>query len=349
MIFNRILMKSNSDFFKLNEKEQTLYRLNFFNEADENSNIYDAIIGKEFFGKELKNDDFDNFSKEDYAKYNKIKCEFNGYGENNLIVTEFFMIDRYLADLPTVADYDLAFEKDQIVLEIENLKEQKNSEEKIKEFENKNYVFRLRTVWLRMIEEDVLHYVTLISGESHIQDLLFNFISNEVDKIYPNEIIKGESNTDSFLGNFGLKVDAKGKEDFLSELKTRSYKDLWKINENLYNEILSLNIDGVINQKEIIDGESHLTSIVINENTASKIKWESFSKDIQENEVEEKVLDELIERKKKEVLEMIKTNHIEIEKNFDPNKVVPIKKMQIIVTEQAMDDLSKSFKEDEDE
>jgi len=342
MILNRVLMKANPNFFNLSKEDQEDYRLNFANEADENTEIYDRIIGKELFGKELEADDFDNFNNKEYYKYNMKKCELLGFGNDNLIVNEFFMIDRKLKEMPNVADYDLAFEKDQIKLELENLEEGGHSFTTKEELEAKEYSFSLRTIWLNMIIDDSLYYTTLISAKSYISDLLTTELTDCTDLHYPNEIVDVEPNEDSFLGNLGMGIDANGKEDFLDELKRMSYSSLRQICDKMGEELKKENINGtIIKDKSLCKDENNITFIVINEETARKLNWFTLYEDVKTNEVEFSVLDIIVNKYKLKIKEMVEDNYKHIEKNFDPDKVVPIKKRKVIILDSAMKDLEK--------
>ena len=347
MIFNRVLMKANPNYFNLPNEDQEDYRLNFFNEADKNGDIYDSIIGKELFGKELKESDFRNFSDKEYYKYNKKKAEFVGYGDNKIIINEFFMIDRSLKTLKNVYNYDFEYEKEQIVLELKQIEETGHGDPNV--FKNKKYNFCLRSIWANMIIENDFYYTTFISASSYMYDMLLSYVTTTVDGFIPNKIKEVEINRSSFLGNFGLKKDANGKEKHLKELTSRSYKSLSSLYENLIEECKNLPSGVILEKKYHSKDENHMTFIVTNESVSKKLNWKTIYQDIKENEIKLSTLDSIIENYKIKINQIVEEHFLDIEKNFIPDQVVPIKEMEIIISDQAMSDFERIFKDDEDE
>lgn len=361
--FNPILMRANPDYFKLSQDEQERYRLDFFNHESEEEKekdfegetlsekhyrYFDCFAAKQIFNEPLLDDD--KLEGKSLYEYNKLRNEFVGFGNDKITLSEFFMSYNNLLDIPTLFDYDYAFEKDQIKLEIEECERTKRDPSK---FINKEYKFRLNSIWIRFILNDELFYGSIYSSFFHIHQKLQETISNEVKSYYPHEMIDVEENDESFLGQFGIAVDAKGKEKFLEELERRTYQNCNKIAEEAYNEVLELNLDGVIIEEHEDEDGKHINFIVLNESTAKKITWQDFYKDMKNNEVNIDVLDEIIKKYLNKFKDCIKSDFEDIESNFDPDKVAPIRKMKFIFTDKAKEDIiklaEKDIKDDSDD
>ena len=118
--------------------------------------------------------------------------------------------------------------------------------------------------------------------------------------------------------------------------------------ENLMKECKKLP-DGVILEKKYHSkDENHMTFIVTNESVSKKLNWKTIYQDIKENEIKLSTLDSIIENYKIKINQMVEEHFLDIEKNFIPDQVVPIKETEIIISDQAMSDFERIFKDDED-
>lgn len=351
--FNQVLMRVNPEYFNLSEEEQERFRLNYFNldddkEGDDNLNdkvvrIFEEYLSKNVFNRNIVDE---NLKNKDLYEYNRQKTIFSGYGDDSIVLNEFFMIKNCLLDIPTLYDYDYLFEEDQKRLEIAEC-ERENRDKS--DWLTKEYEFTLRSIWFRVILNEELVYGSLLSLSIHLGDILSSCSRKIIDELYPHDFVYAKENDDDIWGQLGLAIDAKGKEAFLDELRVRSYKIINELNEKLVQEINQLNLDCVFIEASKDHDGKNLNVIVPNEHVAKKIRWKHFYKDIKKLEGQDNILNPFIDKYKKLLKERLVAEYQDIEANFDPEKVVPIKKMKIVLTEQAKKDFENIFSNDKND
>ena len=173
--------------------------------------------------------------------------------------------------------------------------------------------------------------------------MILNLRGNEIIRqLIPHEYVDGKNHGNQEKGGFvwDVKIDAAGQEAQLDELRSRWYgyqRERW----------LALSESNVqrpptvyIHDKDW-DDDPHRFFVFTNEKTLKQIRWRHFLSDCRSLVAEfaevENFLAEEIDRANAWLVE----SHQDIQENFDPTVVRLRKKNKIIMTESALDDLSK--------
>ena len=142
-----------------------------------------------------------------------------------------------------------------------------------------------------------------------------------------------------------MKIDASGQEAQLDELKSRWYayqQERWfalsETNKHLHPAVYT-------NDKNQ-DDDPHRFFIFTNEATLKHIRWTHFLSDSEPITRNFSAVEELLEKEIARAASWLTENNRDIQENFDPTVVKLRKKRKIIMSEQALDDLSKIDEDD---
>jgi hypothetical protein len=137
-----------------------------------------------------------------------------------------------------------------------------------------------------------------------------------------------------------VKIDAAGQEGQLDELRS-CWNDYQRERWLALSESNVQRLPAVYVHDKDWDGDPHRFFVFANERTLKQIRWRRFLPDckllVADYAEVEKLLAEEIDRANAWLVD----NHRDIQENFDPTVVKLRKKRKIIMTESALDDLSK--------
>ena len=196
--------------------------------------------------------------------------------------------------------------------------------------------------WVRLLIQERFYYATFTSLATYALDDIESAGNEIIRQLIPHEYVDGKNHGNQEKGGFvwDLKIDAAGQEAQLDELRSRWYgyqRERWVALSESNVQLLP----AVYIHDKDCDDDPHRFFVFTNEITLKQIRWRHFLSDCKSLMAEyaevEILLAEEIERANAWLVE----NHQDIQENFDPTVVKLRKKNKIIMTESALDDLSK--------
>lgn len=348
MTYFRIMMKLGSGLLNLNDKERRKEVHRLFNEEPKRTySIVLSEIGASVFNKEITYEEVCK-TPEDLDRFNIELLKLRGYGDTKL---HKFDNQDYCLDMShfhSLFDYDKTFEENQFKLELELAKEQKK-QQRIEMFENASYKFRLRRDFYSQLRDgDMIEGINVISALEHIINELSNQLQDSDRLLYPSEVrcLKEGETPSGLLGARGKIRDYFGKKNFSDELKRRCFQYIFSddLREEIRLKTEELPIGVVYKRREdVFDSKYSFSSdlIVLNEGSAKSIRFGSFNQDINSLNIDENLLNETLSFFADKLDAVIKEVHDDIEMNFEPGKVERIKPIQVVCSDQFMEDLDR--------
>lgn len=299
LLIEQILLKANPNFNELSNKEELHYKINFFKE-DKNREIFDEMVIKDYldlpYDKKIiheeeivpSNDLLENIfyvnnllmkHPEKLEEYNFLLNLLSGYGDDYITINDFISSDYSILDLKNVSNLNRFHFIDQNILAKEEiLKVDELSEYDVNKIKNKIYDFKMPLFWIRTINDNALCYISLSSVYDYISEILLSYLYEIPDE----------------------RKDINGS----------CYDILTTIQNDMFIYLNDLDLKGVVEVKHEFDDENELFYVVLNDDTAQKISFESFRCDINNNLVDEAILDDIIDKYKNllrfEILDFIK-------------------------------------------
>jgi hypothetical protein len=351
-LFNRFMMKSNNIFFSLSKEKQDEYKI-------KNQENLEFPL-KKFMYKELLNVEFENendyddleISEEILLQMNMNSNYLRGIGENYFYLNECFDKEDMLT-FKTLYDYDL---------DHHNYQEKAFSEHSSTPTTIEPYRMRLNFRWARgfLNEEDKndeiknnFYYFTLTSLAFHIYEEISVASSDYINKLIPYEYVEGKNHGKKEKGGsiFDYRTSANGLEEQLDELKSRSYTHL----SELYTKIQKEFDDNKKNTIWCIDkstkNDPSKYYIFSDQNVIKEIRFAHWQKDTEKFIADDtSILDDIITKETKDVFKFLDKEYKDIMNNHDPKIKKFKKKMNVIISDDAINNLSKiSTKKDDDD
>ena len=193
-----------------------------------------------------------------------------------------------------------------------------------------------------MLIQDQFYYATFTSLATYVLDEVESAGNEIIQQLIPHEYVDGKNLGKQEQGGFlwDVKIDAEEQEAQLDELRSRWYG----YQRKRWLELSESNAQrppAVYVHDKDWDDDPHRFFVFTNERTLKQIRWRHFLSDCKSLVAEyaevEKFLAEEIDRANVWLLE----NHQDVQENFDPTVVKLKKKRKIIMTESALDDLSR--------
>lgn len=193
-----------------------------------------------------------------------------------------------------------------------------------------------------MLIQEQFYYATFTSLATYALDEIESAGNEIIRQLIPHEYVDGKNHGKREKGGFlwAVKIDATGQEAQLDELRSR-WNDYERERWLALSESNVQRLPAVYVHDKDWDDDPHRFFVFTNERTLKQIRWRHFLSDYESMVAEyaevEKLLAEEIDRANAWLVE----NHQDIQENFDPTVVKLRKKKKIIMTESALDDLSK--------
>lgn len=268
----------------------------------------------------------------DLNQLNWARLLTTGIGEDYIYLNESMVEGKALLDFPTLYDYDYA----------DYLFQEEAHKRDFTDYKGIEYFAYKYSSWVRLLIQEQFYYATFTSLATYALDEIESAGNEIIDQLIPHEYVDGENHGKRKKGGFlwDVKIDAVGQEGQLDELRSRWYgyqRERWlALSESNVQRLPAV----YVHDKDW-DDDPHRFFIFSNERTLKQIRWRHFLSDCEPLLTEyaevEKLLAEEIDRANAWLVE----NHRDVQENFDPKVVKLRKKHTIIMTESALDDLSK--------
>ena len=322
----RALIKFVPDYFFWDKKRQEQYRVDT---PEEDEFKIRQFLLKELFDISASNDDEVEEARREMSeaqclKLNAILLPIKGIGENYFFLNEFFRSHKNLLHFETLYDYDF---DDYTFQEDARRKEQKD-------YEGKPYRGSLYLTWARLMIDGSFSYGVLSMVAGYLYCELDEYGNDYMEKLIPHEFTHGKNHGKAEGSGylFDLKIDAKGKESQLNELKHRFWKHMSEVHERLMDEVDKKpkqrvfilnqsqeddpNHHFLFTDKEILK-RIHFKTFMRDCRAAEQTDYDSFSRKLEE---EKQLLTTYLDKKFKDIME-----------NFDPKIVKFRKKYKVIL------------------
>ena len=255
-----------------------------------------------------------------------------GIGEDCIVLNEFMAKDKTLLDFETLYDYDYAD-----YLYQEQARKKESSDYKGADY----YAFRWPP-WVRLLIDDNFWYSSFTSVATHLNDAIEEAGNDYIKQLIPYEYVEGKDHGKRTKGGFSwdMRKDANGLERQLEELQHRWYPYLqtcWleisKRNRNYKPAVYSKDYDW--------DNDPHRSFIFTNEKTLKKVRWRYFLADIKPMMADYSVLEKQLDKEVEKARAFLDQQYQDIMDNFDPDVIKLRKKMKIVMSPGALEDLEK--------
>lgn len=332
MAARRALISGNSDYFSWPEHKQEIFRITKDELAVQKikCTVLKYLLDIQCEPESI-DDVWDDISDSDLNTLNWSLLLTEGVGEDFIYVNESFAENSTILDFTTLYDYDFN----------NHLFQERTKKEEFTDYQAKDYYPFRWAPWIRLLIDDVFSYATLTSVATHIRDEMEEFGNDYIDRLIPNELVEGKEHNKQGHGGFlwDMKIDARGHEGQLEELKTR-----WHL--NLEHRWLTINQSqsSLKPKAYIIDDNvketTNLTYIFNNTDALKKVGWRSFLSDSQPLITDYSDIKELLNAEIAKAKTFLDTNYQGIMDNFDPKVVKFRHKIKVIMPEGGgLDDL----------
>jgi len=334
-LLNRLLMMLDPLFFSYSVQEQNKRRQHFYMDH------YEKV--SEFLYRELFSLKYDAESEEGSPLQSDQQHLFNAYstalfgiGDNKFRLCEFQAEDFDLSNYQTIYDYDLHdFEYQQQAI----------NEHSSVEIDHKEYRLYLNHNWIRTLDgTGSFYYGTHSSLAYYLSDALDQSMNEIIQTLIPNRLVDGPNHGKKMDGGelWDLKTEAGGLEGEVEELQSRGRQYIREAYERLNEEFHASSSNDVYFEKSHDDVHGPFWDVIINNAaTAKKITFMHFLKDCQQYLKPNANLAKFKEQETCQLNQFLLEAYQDIVKNFDPNVVMLKKEMQVVISPDALDDLSR--------
>ncbi len=321
----KAIMKFVPDYFSWDEKRQEQYRVDT---PEEDSFKITQFLLRELFDISVSNDD--EVEKANRAM-NEVQCSklnatllpIKGIGEDFFYLNEVFPSQKNLLSFETLYDYDF-----------DDYKFQEDSRKKEqKDYEKKPYRGSLYLTWARLMIDDSFSYGVLSMVAGYLYCQLDEYGNDYMEKLIPHEFIHGKNHGkaqgDGYL--FDLKIEAKGLELQLDELKHRFWKHLSEVYERLMDEFDKNSTQRVfiLNQSQVGNLNHHF--LFTDKEILKRIHFKTFVRCCRAAEqTDHSLLSRKLEEEKQLLTKYLANQYKDIMENFDPKIVRFQKKYKVI-------------------
>ena len=322
----RAIIKFVPDYFSWDRKRQEQYRVDT---PEEDEFMIRQFLLRELFDIYASNDDEVEEARREMSeaqclKFNAILLPIKGIGEDFFFLNEFFGNQENLLSFETLYDYDFddfRFQEDA------RKKEQKD-------YEKKPYRGSLYLTWARLMVNGSFSYGVLSMVAGYLYSELDEYGNDYMEKLIPHEFTHGKNHGKAegpgYL--FDLKVDAKGKESQLDELKHRFWKHISEVHERLMDEADKKSKQRVfiLNQSQEDDPKHHF--LFTDKEILKRIHFKTFMRDCRAAEQKDHAsLSRKLEEEKQLLTTYLDKEYKDITENFDPKIVRFRKKYKVIL------------------
>jgi len=339
-LINRLLMLVDPMFFSYSEQDKNKHRQHYY---EENREKVEAFLYRELFDLEFDaQTDDETLTSPQIHLLNAYTTALTGIGDNAFRLCELQGTEFDLTKFDSLYDYDLQDYEYQ---------QEATKRDFPKAFVERDYQLYLNHNWVRMLDREGDFYYSTISSLSYcLSDFLDGIADEIIETLIPYELVEGDQHGKNVDGGmlWDFKTEANGLEAELDELKSRKRKYLSEIYYRLNDEFHAETSYEVYFEKQgdEVDGPSW-NVIVNNAETARNITFLHFLDDSQTCLQSNEKLDHLKKREGAKLKKFLLDAHQDILENFDPKVVKLEKKMKVVMSPGALDDLSRLSDENE--
>ena len=256
-------------------------------------------------------------------KFNAILLPIKGIGEDFFFLNELFGNQENLLRFETLYDYDF---------DDYNFQEDARGKEQ-KKYEKRPYRGSLYLTWARLMIDDAFSYGVLSMVAGYLYCELDEHGDDYMGKLIPHEFTRGNNHGKAEGSGylFDLKIDAKGKEPQLDELKHRFWKHMSGVHERLMDEFDKKSNQRifVLNQSQVDDPNHHF--LFTDKEILKRIHFKTFMRDCRAAEqTDHAPLFRKLEEEKRLLTKYLDNEYQNIMENFDP-KILRFRKRHKVI------------------
>ncbi|MCP4626618.1 MAG: hypothetical protein GY850_24400 [bacterium] len=321
----KAIIKIVPDYFSWNQKRQEQYRVDT---PEEDAFKIRQFLLRELFDISVSNEDeveeaWRAMNEAQCSKINATLLPIQGIGEDFFYLNETFSNQKNLLSFETLYDYDF---DDYGFQEGSRLREQKD-------YKKKPYRGSLYLTWARLMIDDSFSYGVLSMVAGYLYCQLDEFGNDYIEKLIPHKFMYGKNHGKAEgLGYlFDPKIDAKGLESQLDELKHRFFKHISEVHERLMDEFdkKSKQCVFILNQSQEGDPIHHF--LFTDREILKRIHFKTFMRCCRAAEqTDHFALSRKLEEEKQLLAKFLDKQYRDIMENFDPNIVRFRKKYKVI-------------------
>jgi hypothetical protein len=332
-LVNRLLITLDPLFFSYSEAEQNTCRQRF--DVTRSDQMF-SFLYKELFSLTYDpNSEEETLSDSQVRLLNAYTTALLGIGENSFRLCELQGEAFDLTAFASLYEYDVA------EYEFQRQAREKASPESGL---HKDYRLRLNHDWARFLDSrGDFYYSTLSSLSRYLYDELESVALDMIEMLIPHQWVEGPNHGKDVKGGmeWDMRTDANGLEAELDELHSRARQYLSDVCDELDEEFHVDTGDAVYFLKNRDDPNSpHWDVVVKNASTSKNITFMTFLSDCQKLLQSNEQIEAIKLREVEKLKRFLTQTHRDILDNFDP-KVVPLKKrVEIVMSPGALDDLS---------
>jgi len=321
----RAIIKFVPDYFSWDKERQEQYRVDT---PEEDAFKIRQFLLRELFGISVSNaDELEEARRAmnvvQCSKLNATLLPIKGIGEDFFYLNEIFCSQTKLLSFKTLYDYDF-----------DDYKFQENSRKKEqKDYEKKPYKGSLYLTWARLMIDDSFSYGVLSMVAGYLYCQLDEYGNDYMEKLIPHKFTRGKNHGKAegpgYL--FDLKIDAKGQESQLDELKHRFWKHISEVYERLMDEFDKKSKQRVfiLNQSQMGDPNHHF--LFTDKEILNRIHFKTFMRCCRAAEQpDHSSLSRKLDEEKQLLTKYLDKQYRDIMENFD-RKIVRFRKKYKVI------------------
>ena len=317
-ILHAALMRHHNDFFKMTKEEQEVFKLQEHDELNEKIHTY--VMKALDYG-----EDEDNPEKQ--LEYNKIVLPYRGIGHGYFMLNEFDWNEDILKH-KNLYEYNEAYHnwQEEALKDDENFPDAESSE-----------LYNRFASWARVIINGEFHYLNLNSIQIWLQWELEEFSGDWIDKEIPHEYVPGPDNGKKVDGGYlwDMRTDANGLEGWYEQIQSFSYKWMQETFENhkdVFNKVYIIDTS----ENEFDPSKDYIFGSL---NILKEITFKNFINDCEKVKGDIKDIIDYKDKVMNEFKSALENELVKIKKTA-PNVVKFKKKMKVVMSDEALDDLN---------
>jgi hypothetical protein len=313
------------DYFSWDKDRQEQYRVDTPEE--------DAFKIRQFLLRELFDISSSNSDEveEAWQAMNEVQCSklnatllpIQGIGEDSFYLNEVFGSQKNLLSFETLYDYDF-----------DDYKFQEDSRKREqKDYEEKPYRGSLYLTWARLMIDDSFSYGVLSMVAGYLYCQLDEYGNDYMEKLIPHEFTHGKDHgkAEGPGYRFDLRIEAKGLESQLDELKHRFWRHISEVHERLMDEFDEKSEKHVfiLNQSQVDDPSHHF--LFTDKEILKRIHFKTFMRCCRAAEqTDHAFFFRKLEEEKQLLTKYLDKQYKDIMENFDP-KIVRLRKKHKVI------------------
>lgn len=329
----RALIAAGAHYYAWTAQEQERFRATMGEDARRR---IQCILLEDLLDIKCRTDEIDEVWKNvpltDLSQLNWARLLTTGIGENYIYLNECMAEGKTLLDFPTLYDFDYA----------DYLFQEEARKRDFLNYKGIEYFAYQHLSWVRLLIQEQFYYATFTSLTTYALDEIESAGNEIISQLIPHEYVDGKNHGKQEKGGFvwDVKIDAAGQEAQLDELRSR-WKGYQRERWLALSESNVQRLPAVYVHDNDWDDDPHRFFVFTNERTLKQIRWRHFLSDCESLVAKYAEVEQLLAEEIEQANAWLVENHQDIQENFDPTVVKLRKKNKIIMTESALDDLSK--------